>query len=270
MDLKRSNVALEESEKKYRGLSVELEQRVAARTSDLAAANKELESFSYSVSHDLRAPLRSIDGFSFMLLEECGARLDDAGKDYLRRVRNAVSRMDSLIGSLLQLSKLGRVEMKRERIDLSELARTVAAELMVAEGTRQVELRIQDGLVAEADSRLMRAVLENLLGNALKYTGRQTVATIEFGVEQEGQPAGFFVRDNGAGFDQTYAGKLFIPFARLHSEAEFPGTGVGLATVRRIVQRHGGQVWAKGTPGQGAAFYWTLPPDGDGGQELGT
>jgi light-regulated signal transduction histidine kinase (bacteriophytochrome) len=238
-----------------------LEQLVTGRTAELQAANRELESFSYSVSHDLRAPLRAIDGFSRILLEDYSNKLDADGKDSLTRIRVASQRMGQLIDDLLQLSRHTRSEMRRAPVDLSALARTVADELQKTEPARRVEFVIQPDLAAEADASLMRAVLENLLGNAWKFTGKQSAAKIEFGrTTREGVPA-FFVRDNGAGFDMKYAGKLFGAFQRLHAVTEFPGTGVGLATVQRVIHRHGGRVWAESTPGHGATFYFTLPTE---------
>jgi len=235
-----------------------LEELVRERTAELAAANKELEAFSYSVSHDLRAPLRSIDGFSQALLEDYLDRLDERGKDYLRRVSAASRRMARLIDGVLSLSRLTRAEMRRETVDLSALARGIAADLRAAQPQRQVEIVIQEGLVGEADPRLLQVVLENLLGNAWKFTGKTPHARIEFGVTQvDGQPA-YFVRDNGVGFDMAYADKLFGAFQRLHTTEEFEGDGIGLATVQRIIRRHGGRVWAEGAVGQGATFYFTL------------
>jgi PAS domain S-box-containing protein len=227
----------------------------------LEMANKELEAFSYSVSHDLRAPLRGIDGFSQALLEDYEVQLDDQGKDYLRRVRAASQRMAQLIDDILNLSRVTRSEMQIGTVDLSGLAQTIAAELQAQQPDRRVTLKIQHGVTGKGDGRLLRQALDNLLGNAWKFTSKQPAATIEFGVmaaaSNGGAPA-YFVRDNGAGFDMTYAGKLFSAFQRLHAVTEFPGTGIGLATVQRIVHRHGGRVWAESTMGQGATFYFTL------------
>lgn len=235
-----------------------LNEDLARRYAELEAANRELEAFSYSVSHDLRAPLRAIDGFSQALLEDCELRLDDQGRDYLRRIRAATRRMGDLIDDLLALSRVTRQEMRRERVDLSALARSVVAQLRRLEPARSVEVVIADGLEAEGDSHLLRLVLENLLGNAWKFTGRQPEARIEFGAVDEGSRPAFFVRDNGVGFDMAYADKLFAPFQRLHAMSDFPGTGIGLATVQRIVARHGGRVWAVGEEGKGATFFFTL------------
>jgi two-component system NtrC family sensor kinase len=244
--------------------------RVVAETravfaDELERKNKELEAFSYSVSHDLRAPLRSIDGYSKALLEDYAGQLDANGQRYLGRVRAAAQRMGELIDDLLNLSKVGRAELQRRRVDLSDLARKVAAELQSATPGRRVQLVIPDGVMADADYRLLQVVLENLLGNAWKFTTTVAEAIIEFGVsQQEGVPT-YFVRDNGAGFDMADAGRLFTPFQRLHSAAQFPGTGIGLATVHRIVDRHGGRVWAESAVEQGATFLWTLPTPKPGG-----
>ncbi len=243
-------------------LNAELEQRVIERTAQLEVANRELESFSYSVSHDLRAPLRAIDGFSQALLEDYADRLDGEGKDHLRRVRAAAQRMAGLIDALLTLARVTRAEMRREPVDLSALARAIAAELQRQAPERQAEFVVADGLCVEGDSRLLQAALENLLGNAWKFTSKCRNARIEFGIARQlnGQRA-YVVRDNGAGFDITYADKLFGAFQRLHAMSEFGGTGIGLATVQRIIHRHGGRVWAEGAVDQGAAFYFTLTPD---------
>ena len=251
-----------------RRLNVELEQRVFERTAQLEASNKELESFSYSVSHDLRAPLRSIDGFSLALLEDCADKLDAKGKDYLRRVRDATQRMARLIDDLLNLARVTREGMRRERVDLSALARSISADLKKTQPDRKVAFAIADGVVANGDAHLLRVALENLLGNAWKFTSKRPRTRIEFGVaKQNGTPA-YFVRDDGAGFDMVYAGKLFGPFQRLHSPQEFEGTGIGLATVKRVIRRHGGRVWAESAVGQGATFYFTLQPS-EGSWQIG-
>ncbi len=225
---------------------------------ELTAANKELESFSYSVSHDLRAPLRAIDGFSEELWETYGDRLDPDGQDYVKRVRLAAQRMGQLIDDLLTLSRVTRAELQRVDLDLSALAETIAGELRRSDPERQVQFAIASELRARADPGLLRIVLENLLGNAWKFTAGRHDARIEFGRLQEGGELAYFVRDNGAGFDMAYAAKLFHAFQRLHGMREFPGTGIGLATVQRIVHRHGGKVWAEGTVGRGASFYFRL------------
>lgn len=246
----------EEEVKRYRD---HLEELVAERTAELTASNRELEAFCYSVSHDLRAPLRSIHGFSQAIAEDYAALLDAKGQDYLRRVQQSASRLGQLIDDLLNMSRVTRGEMRRESVPLSELARTVAAELPGRMPGRKGEFRITDGLTAQGDARLLRIVLDNLLGNAWKYTAGRNPAVIEFGsTEKEGRQA-FFVRDNGVGFDMTYANKLFQPFQRLHTDAEFEGSGVGLATVQRIIARHGGRIWTEATLGEGATFYFTLP-----------
>jgi len=233
-------------------------ERVAAGSQQLEAMNKELEAFSYSVSHDLRAPLRAIDGFSRILLEDYGSRLGEDGNKQLLRVCGASQRMGQLIDDLLNLSHITRNQMVRETVDLSDLAHRVAKELQSGEPGRDVQLIIEPGLRVEADPHLMRVVLANLVGNAWKFTRKRPDPMIEVGaVQQNGQPA-FFVRDNGAGFDMAYAGKLFGAFQRLHRATEFEGTGIGLATVQRIVRRHGGRVWAESAVEQGATFYFTL------------
>src|SRR5256712_65490 len=249
-----------------------LEQRVAERTHELEernealrhnsaqllAANSELDAFAYSVSHDLRAPLRSIDGFHQVLLEDPAAQLDEAGRDSLRRVRAATQRMGILIDDLLKLARVTRAEIRAEAVDLSDLARDIAAELQRATPERLVEFKIAPQLRAQGDPRLLRVVLDNLLRNSWKYTAKQARPRIEFGSVEENGGRAFMVRDNGAGFDMKYADKLFGVFQRLHSAAEFEGTGIGLATVRRIINRHGGRSWAEGAVDQGATFYFTL------------
>ncbi len=224
----------------------------------LREANAELEAFTYSVSHDLRAPLRAMDGFSQVLLEDSADKVGAEGKDYLERVRGASQRMGQLIDDLLKFSRLARAELRRRRVDLSQLAETISAELHAAEPGRQVSFAIAADVVAAGDEHLLRIVLENLLGNAWKFTSTQPKARIEFGVtENEGQPA-YFVHDGGVGFDMRYADKLFQPFQRLHKSDEFPGSGIGLATVARIVRRHRGRVWAESVVGQGTTVYFSL------------
>ena len=226
---------------------------------ELQAVNRELEAFSYSVSHDLRAPLRSIDGFSQALLEDYCNILDPTGQNFLQRIRGATQRMGQLIDDLLNLSRVTRSEMHLELVDLSLLASNICTELHHSQPERQVEFIIQPGLLAEGDTRLLRVILINLLNNAWKFTSKHPQTRIEFGASQSesGVPV-YFVRDDGAGFDMAYANKLFGPFQRLHSMNEFPGNGIGLATVQRIVHRHGGRVWAEGAVEQGATFYFTL------------
>jgi DNA-binding response OmpR family regulator len=235
----------------------ELAEARAALVEELERKNKELEAFSYSVSHDLRAPLRSIDGFSQALLEDHAEVLDATGQNYLRRVRAAAQRMGELIDDLLQLSRVARAPLRREHVDLSGLARTVVAALHRT-APREVDVIISDDLAAEGDVGLLQIVLENFIGNSWKFTANAIDPTIEFGANGKGESTIYFVRDNGAGFDMIYANKLFAPFQRLHSEAEFPGTGIGLATVQRIIERHGGSVWAESEVGRGATFFWTL------------
>ncbi|HEV2093645.1 MAG TPA: CHASE domain-containing protein [Rubrobacter sp.] len=227
---------------------------------ELAGTNRELETFSYSVSHDLRAPLRTIDGFSQILAEDYAERLDDEGLDYLARVRTASRHMAELIDDLLDLSRVGRRPITRERVDLSALARDIAEDLKASEPDREVDFEIEEGAVARCDVGLLKAALENLIGNAWKFTSREERATIRFGVADNA----FYVSDDGAGFDAAYKDKLFGAFQRLHGPEEFEGTGIGLATVARIVHRHGGEVWAEGAVGEGATFYFTL---GGGGRQ---
>jgi PAS domain S-box-containing protein len=231
---------------------------LAKSNASLTAANKELEAFSYSVSHDLRAPLRSIDGFSLALLQDFGEQLDATGKDYLQRVRNATQRMGNLIDDLLNLARVSRAEMHEETVDLSAVAQTVAAELQSTQPERTTEFRIAGGLETTADSHLVRVVFDNLLGNAWKFTSKRPTACIEFGKTDANGASAYFVRDDGAGFDPAYAARLFGAFQRLHDASEFPGTGIGLATVQRIIHRHGGRIWAEGEPGKGATFYFTF------------
>jgi PAS domain S-box-containing protein len=241
-----------------RQLNTDLEQRVVERTAQLQTTNKELEAFCYSVSHDLRTPLRSLDGFSQALLEDYADKLDVQGKKYLTRIRAGSQRMGQLIDDLLNLSRVSRGEMSKELVDLSKMAHEVADELRTAEPQRDAEFVVANGLVAETDPRLLRIVLTNLLGNAWKFTAKQPYARIEFGCSGENGGKEYFTRDNGAGFDQAYSGRLFGAFQRLHAANDFPGTGIGLATVQRIIQRQGGRVWAEGKVDQGATFHFTL------------
>lgn len=222
------------------------------------AANRELEAFSYSVAHDLRAPLRSIDGFSQAVLEDCADTLDDAAKRHLHYVREAAQDMAGLIDGLLGLSRVTRSELRREAIDLAALARSVLVQLQRTTPGRVVETVIADDMTAQGDARLLQSALENLLGNAWKFTRNRAAARIEVGCRKHNGECIHFVRDNGAGFDMAYADKLFGAFQRLHSAAEFEGTGIGLATVQRIVKRHGGRVWAESEVGRGATFFFTL------------
>jgi PAS domain S-box-containing protein len=245
-----------------RELQTRLDLRVRERTAELAATVQELEAFCYSVSHDLRAPLRGIDGFCHALLEDYGELLDVRGHDYLRRARAAASRMGELIDGLLKLSRIGRAALRQVDIDLSGLARQVAAELAKTYPERSVRFAIQDGLVARGDP-LLRTVLENLFDNAVKFTTRRPDALVEFGATRVGGQKAFFVRDNGVGFNMEYSKRLFGAFQRLHAASDFPGTGVGLASVQRVIHRHGGRVWAEAVEGRGATFYWTLPEVAD-------
>lgn len=237
-----------------------LEALVASRTRQLKSANRELESFSYSVSHDLRAPLRTIDGFSSALLEHCGDQLDETGQDYLARVRRATGRMAELIDAMLTLSRMTRQDMHVKRVNLSRLVAEVTSELSEANPEQKVDTRIQQGVQATGDPRLLRVALDNLLSNAWKFTRDTIEAQVEFGVEIAGNELVYFVRDNGAGFDMNYYDRLFGTFQRLHDQDDFEGTGIGLATVARIIARHGGRIWAEGEPGKGAIFRFTLDP----------
>lgn len=259
--VKTFNEMLEQIEEQDRGLRTahdELEKRVEQRTGELAAANKELESFSYSVSHDLRSPLRSIDGFSQALMDDYGEKLDTIANEHLKRIRSATQKMGLLIDDLLNLSKVTRSPLQREPVDLSGIAQSVAAELAKRDGQRRVEWVIEQNVRAHGDARLLQIVLDNLLGNAWKYTSKHPNARIEFGLKRENGSAAYFVKDDGAGFDPEYSARLFGAFQRLHGAAEFAGTGIGLATVQRIVLRHGGSVWAEGAVEKGATFYFTL------------
>ena len=239
---------------------VAAEQVALKQGQELAASNKELEAFCYSVSHDLRAPLRGIDGFSQALIEDYGNQLDEQGRDYLIRVRAGTQRMGMLIDDLLNLSRLTRAELQRGTVNLSSMANLVANDIVSTQAGRKVEVNIAPNLTANADPRLMRIVFENLLGNAWKFTSKAPHPRIEVGsAPHNGSPA-YFVKDNGAGFNPEYASRLFGAFQRLHRADEFPGTGIGLATVQRIIHRHGGQIWAKSNPGKGATFYFTLDP----------
>ncbi|MHB9029984.1 MAG: sensor histidine kinase, partial [Candidatus Latescibacterota bacterium] len=237
---------------------IRLNKRLRRQTIQLEATNKELESFSYSISHDLRAPLRSLDGFSQALEEDYADKLDEQARDYTSRIRAAAQRMARLIDDLLQLSRTTRAELNYTTVNLSEQAQSVIEELRQTEPGRKVEITIQEVIVAEGDETLLRQVLQNLLGNAWKFTSHREDARIEFGVKREENRKIYFVRDNGAGFDMQYAEDLFVPFRRMHSETEFPGSGIGLSTVKRIIDRHGGNIWAESEPGKGSTFYFTL------------
>ncbi len=246
------------SEEQMLRLNTELERRVQERTEQLQAANKEMEAFAYSVSHDLRAPLRAVRGFTDVLTEQYGEKLDQRGRDFLRRVSDASFQMDRLVDDLLKLSRVSRSEIRNSPVDLSPIAEEIIDGLRKEEPTRTVEVKITSPLRTSGDERLMRLVLDNLLRNAWKFTSKKPHALIEFGQTADPQPA-FFIRDNGAGFDMAYASRLFGVFQRLHSPSDFPGSGVGLAIVQRVVNRHGGRVWAEGSLNAGATFYFSLP-----------
>lgn len=238
---------------------------LSARAAELETANRELESFSYTVSHDLRAPLTNISGYCQVLLHLCADRVDNECKGFILRVYDEARRMDHLISLLLSFSRLTRCDMHLKEVSLSEIAHTVAAELRQTQQNRRTAFAIADGVMAKGDPRLLRIALENLLGNAWKYSNKREAAKIEFGVRECGGSRSYFVRDNGIGFDMKEADRLFGPFQRLRNATEFDGHGIGLATVQRIIQRHGGQVWAQGEPEKGATFYFTLDAVEDGG-----
>lgn len=262
LEVKRSAEALS-------ALNAELERRVVERTAQLDAAMRELETFSYSVSHDLRSPLRQIEGFCTLLREDHATQLDAEGARHLGRIQAATERMSQLIDDLLSLARVTGHRMSHQPLSLSALAEAVVAELQATEPGREVEVRIRPGLTAVGDAHLLRIALDNLIGNAWKYSSKVARAEIEFDASEESGETVYYVRDNGAGFDPAYAGRLFTAFQRLHSESEFEGTGIGLATVQRIIARHGGRVWAAGAPGQGATFSFTLgavEQDPDGGE----
>jgi light-regulated signal transduction histidine kinase (bacteriophytochrome) len=237
---------------------LELSRTRIAWSKELEQANQELEAFCYSVSHDLRAPLRAIDGFSKLLIETYGDRLDAEGHRYLNRVRAGTHKMSILIEDLLDLSRIGRAPLRKESIDLSELARNVIADLREKDPSRQVTVEIAAGLTARGDTRLINVVLVNLLDNAWKFTAKTAEARIIVGQKNNETETVFFIQDNGAGFDMAYADKLFAPFRRLHLESEFEGTGIGLATVLRVVARHGGRIWADSALEKGTTFFFTL------------
>lgn len=256
----KADEALRASEEEVRRLNAELEHRVAVRTAELVAAGKELESFSYSVSHDLRTPLRAIDGFVRMLKDNYGERLDEVGLSYIKRALNAAGRMAELIDDLIELARINRLALTLEQVDLAPLARSIIGELAAHEDSRVYEFRCPETLLVQGDQRMLQIVLDNLLGNAWKFTSKREKALIEVtALETDGTCTRVCVRDNGAGFDMAYAAKLFSPFQRLHRESEFPGTGIGLATVNRILARHGGRVWAEAEPEAGARIFFEIP-----------
>ena len=254
--LAASRAIIEKNAAEIQALNATLEERVRQRTAELEATNRELEAFSYSVSHDLRAPLRTIDGFSLALAEDYTDAIDATGRDYISRVRAGVQRMGQLIDALLQLSRITRAEITRESVDLSALAELVVSNLPPEPRDGTIDFRIQPGLEVMADAKLVRVALENLLGNAAKFTSRLPLAVVEFGWDDE-QNA-WFIHDNGAGFDMNYAHKLFNAFNRLHGDKDFKGSGIGLATVARVVRRHHGTIWAASVVGHGATFWFTL------------
>jgi PAS domain S-box-containing protein len=248
------------AEEEVRRLNEELEQRVRQRTAELEASTRELDAFAYSVSHDLRAPLRSLAGFSEVLQEDYADALDEVGRGYLQRIEANAARMARMIDDLLDLSRATRVELRRQEVDLTAVAHDVITELCEIDPLREIEVSVADGLTAQGDPHLIRLVLRNLLGNAWKFTARRQPAVVQVAAAGTGGRV-FVVRDNGAGFDMRYAAKLFDPFQRLHASSDFEGTGIGLAIVHRIVQRHGGRIWAEGEPDRGAAFFFTLTTD---------
>lgn len=254
------------AEQKLKTLNAELEHRVQDRTAELEASNNDLEAFSYSVSHDLRAPLRGISGFAYILQEDYSTALDEKGRNYLARIRSAAHRMGDLIDGLLELARINRAALYRNTVDLSALAQHILAELKEAEPQRQIEISIATDLHVQADPTLMRVVLDNLLNNAWKFSSKQKNAKIIFGSEMCDNVKVFFVRDNGAGFDMTHASQLFQPFHRMHRADTYSGTGIGLATVLRVIQRHEGKIWAEAAVDQGATFYFTVPNSNQSGE----
>jgi signal transduction histidine kinase len=247
-----------DAQDKLRSLNIELEQRVQRRTMELEIANQELEAFAYSVSHDLRAPLRAVDGFSFALLEDYGPNLEGEARDYIDRIRRGALKMSELIDDLLNLSRISRTELKLEWVDMTELASEVGLEIARTHPAQKVHIDVRQTPEVKGDPALLRIALQNLLENSWKFTSKKDAATVEFGYEERGGGGAYYVKDNGAGFEQSRAQNLFAPFQRLHTEAEFEGTGIGLAIVQRVVRRHGGTVWAEGSVDRGATFYFSL------------
>ena len=254
--LAAAHIEIEQRAKEVFALNTTLEERVKQRTLELETTNRELEAFSYSVSHDLRAPLRTIDGFSLALEEDYAEAVDAVGRDYIHRVRTGVQRMGQLIDSLLQLSRITRAELVREPVDLTELAESVAANLQEENPGRQMQISIEPGMRAEGDAKLLRVALENLLGNAIKFSSKVPETIVAVGWDKD--KSAWFVRDNGAGFDMHYSDKLFNAFNRLHGDKDFKGSGIGLATVARVIRRHHGRIWAESTIDRGATFWFTL------------
>ena len=248
------------AELRVRELTGELEQRVRLRTAELEYANREMESFSYSVSHDLRAPLRQVDGYVRAMVEDRDVSLGDAERMYLHRVRLAVARMETLIDAMLRFAQVARQSLRLSQVDLSALAREVVERVCIPRPGQVTEIDIGTGIGGIGDAKLLELVLQNLIGNAWKFTAQRVLARIEFSAWRKGDETTYCVRDNGVGFDMEYAGQLFGAFQRLHDAAQFEGTGIGLATVRRVINRHGGRVWASGEVDRGASFYFTLGP----------
>jgi PAS domain S-box-containing protein len=250
---------LKQAEEEIRTLNEELEKRVKDRTIQLEAVNIELQSFAYSISHDFRAPLRALNAFSASLIEKYADQLDEQGLHYLKRISNAALYMSDLVDDLLNLSRITRTGIKEQKADISHMAVEILKELSEAEPERRVKVTVEPNLTAKGDLALLKAALENLLGNAWKFSSQEAQAEIEVGLKSTGGEEIFFVRDNGAGFNMAYADKLFGAFQRLHKVGEFPGTGIGLATVQRVINRHGGRIWAESEVGKGATFFFTLP-----------
>ena len=254
--LAAARMEVEERAKEISALNITLEERVKQRTLELETTNRELEAFSYSVSHDLRAPLRTIDGFSLALEEDYAEAVDAVGRDYIHRVRSGVQRMGQLIDALLQLSRITRADLVREPVDLTALAESVAAALTEENAGRKIRITVEPGMTADGDAKLLRVALENLMGNAVKFSSKMPETIVEVGWDRDQQA--WFVRDNGAGFDMHYADKLFNAFNRLHGDKDFKGSGIGLATVARVIRRHHGRIWAESTIDHGATFWFTL------------